>query len=279
MFAVERRGKSWRLADVSDERVVAVDLTDGAATKNLVQSLAPQTVFDCVAYGAYSFETDASLIYETNFNSVVRLARSLAAGPFAAYVHAGSSSEYGTNCTAPREDAQCVPNSDYAMSKLAATEFLRYMGKTHNFPCATLRLYSVYGPLEDTSRLMPNVVRSALAGTLPPFVDRDTSRDFVHVDDVCRAFILCAAKMHPGMYGEIFNVGSGRKTTIGDLAQLVRETFGVVDEPRLRRDARARLGPCGMVLRSDQGRNGARVVAGNVPRGGPAVDGGLDAAR
>ena len=232
VYAVVNLDKGWRLADVKDERVIAVDLNDFAASKNLVNSVAPQTVFDCVAYGAYSFEEDTNLIYQTNFQAIVNLVSLLAARPFAAYIHAGSSSEYGTNCAAPSEDSVCEPNSPYAVSKVALAGYLRFMGKQREFPCVNLRLYSVYGPLEDTSRLFPNLLRQALAGKLPPFVDARTSRDFIHVDDVCAAFIMAAAKMHPGIYGENFNIGTGIKTTIAELAEITRRVFGVKVEPK-----------------------------------------------
>lgn len=230
VYAVVLREKGWRLADVRDEQVVACDLNDAAATKNLIDSVAPQTVFDCVAYGAYSFERDSTLIHETNYQSLVNLVNLLQGRTFGALVHAGSSSEYGRNCTAPREDAPCEPNSHYAVSKLAGTNFLRYMGRSVGFPCATLRLYSVYGPWEDPGRLMPALLRAALAGTWPPLANPAIARDFVYVDDVADAFIRAASLPH-GDPGAIYNVGSGRQTTLGDLVELARGLFGVAAEP------------------------------------------------
>ena len=232
VYAVVMREKNWRLADARDEQVIAVDLNDAAATKNLVDSVAPQTVFDCVAYGAYSFEAEAGLIHQTNYQSVVNLVNLLAQRPFSAFIHAGSSSEYGDNCTAPGEDSVCEPNSHYAVSKVAAATYLRYMGKQRSFPCANLRLYAVYGPLEDTSRLIPNLLRHALSGKLPPLVAPHTSRDFVHVQDVCAAFVMAATQMHPQLYGESFNIGSGVKTTIAELAELTKRIFSVPENPR-----------------------------------------------
>lgn len=231
-FAIVQREKNWRLLDVKDESVIAVDFTDHAAVKNMVTTVNPQTVFDCVAYGAYSFEKDDRLIYQTNFLAVSSLVGLLSLRSFAAYVHAGSSSEYGTNCTAPAEASRCEPNSHYAVSKLAVANYLEYMGKSHSFPCVNLRLYSVYGPLEDTSRLIPMLTRRALHGQLPPLVDARTSRDFVYVDDVCAAFILAAVKIHPGLYGESLNIGTGIKTTIGELATVTKRVFGVEAEPQ-----------------------------------------------
>jgi nucleoside-diphosphate-sugar epimerase/glycosyltransferase involved in cell wall biosynthesis len=231
VFAVVRREKGWRLADVDDQSVISADLNDPVQVKNVIETVGPQTVFDCVAYGAYSYEEDAKLIHQTNYQSIVALVSELSKHPLAAFVHAGSSSEYGSNCAAPREDAACEPNSDYALSKLAASNYLQYMGLTRQFPCVNLRLYSVYGPLEDTSRLIPNLLRQAVQGKLPPFVDSRTSRDFVHIDDVCAAFVVAAAKMNPGIYGAVFNIGSGKKTTIGELAEITRDLFDITENP------------------------------------------------
>src|SRR5262245_34198217 len=96
VYGVVRRARNWRLADVSDEHIVAVDLNDIAATKNLVDTIHPKTIFDTVAYGAYSFKEDAGLIYQTNVQSIVNLVELLTRGTFSAFVHAGSSSEYGS---------------------------------------------------------------------------------------------------------------------------------------------------------------------------------------
>jgi nucleoside-diphosphate-sugar epimerase/glycosyltransferase involved in cell wall biosynthesis len=232
VYAVVRRGKNWRLAEIRDENIIAADLNDYAATKNLVDGIGPQTVFDCASYGAYSFEDEAGLIYQTNIQSIVNLASLLAKRTCAAFIHAGSSSEYGANCSAPPEDSVCEPNSHYAVSKVAVASYLRYMGKFRKFPCANLRLYAVYGPYEDSSRLIPTLLRHALAGNLPPFVDPCTSRDFIHVDDVCAAFIRAATAMQPGLYGESFNIGTGIKTTIADLAETTRRVFGVSAEAK-----------------------------------------------
>jgi polyisoprenyl-phosphate glycosyltransferase len=232
VFAVVRREKGWRLAEIDDEHIIAVDLNDSAASKNLINSISPQTVFDCASYGAYSFEEDPALIYKTNFQSLVDLVSLLSSRSIAAYIHAGSSSEYGSNSAAPMEMDRCESNSHYAVSKVAAATYLRYMGKERKFPAINLRLYSVYGPLEDSSRLIPNLLRHALVGKLPPFVDPNTSRDFVYVDDVCAAFIMAATKMQPEFYGESFNIGSGIKTTIADLAEVTRSVFDVTEEPQ-----------------------------------------------
>jgi dolichol-phosphate mannosyltransferase len=225
--AVVRRLPAWRLTGLERRHLLEVDLTSPAELRQMVEGTRPRTILDCVAYGAYPFETDAGLIYRTNFNALVTLLALLPGDGLDAFVHAGSSSEYGNNAAGPLETDPTVPNSHYAVSKAAASQFITYAGKTLRRPIVNLRLYSVYGPLEDASRLMPTLVRRALDGGYPPFVSPDTSRDYVYVDDACDAFIRAAARMTPDLYGESFNIGTGRRTTMRDLAETARTVFSL----------------------------------------------------
>ncbi len=216
VFAVRRdvygtttRKPAWRLEDLPDDHIRMVDLLIDSNLDALLDDVRPRTIFDCVAYGAYSFETDSQLIYRTNFHLLTRLLARLESRSIACFVHAGSSSEYGDNAAGPTEDAPIRPNSDYAVSKVAAANLISYYGKRKRFPCANLRLYSVYGPFEDSARLIPNIVRLGLEGTYPEFVNPAVSRDFVYVDDVTEAFVDTALNLAPTDYGESFNIGTG----------------------------------------------------------------------
>jgi dolichol-phosphate mannosyltransferase len=231
VFGTTTRKPAWRLEDLPDDHVRLVDLLIDSNLDSLLGDVRPRTVFDCVAYGAYSFEVDSQLIYRTNFNFMTRLLPRLLAQSIACYVHAGSSSEYGDNAAGPAECGSLAPNSDYAVSKAAAANLIYFYGKRKQFPCANLRLYSVYGRFEDASRLIPSVIRHGLEGTYPEFVNPAISRDFVYVDDVTEAFIDTTLGLGPADYGESINIGSGRKTTIAEVAEICRDLFGIEAAP------------------------------------------------
>jgi polyisoprenyl-phosphate glycosyltransferase len=222
---------AWRLTGVPDANLVQADLLVDANLDSVLANIKPRTIFNCIAYGAYSFETDGGLIYETNFNLTVKLLKRLEKYPISCYVHSGSSSEYGDAAAGPREDDLPQPNSDYAVSKVACANLLRFYGRKKKLPCANLRLFSAYGPLEDSSRLIPSVVRLGLEGKYPAFVSRDISRDFVYVEDVAEAYVDTALNLTEAVYGESFNIGSGHKTTIGDVAAVAAEIFSIPGEP------------------------------------------------
>ncbi|HXE97193.1 MAG TPA: NAD-dependent epimerase/dehydratase family protein [Dongiaceae bacterium] len=222
---------AWRLENLPERNKVVVDLLVDADLESLLARIAPRTVFNCVSYGGYSFENDFRLIYLTNFNLTSRLLHLLEKRPISCYVHSGSSSEYGDNCSAPDETALTAPNSDYAVSKVACAGLINYFGRKKGLPCANLLLYSVYGPLEDASRLIPTVIRHGVAGGYPDFVNPHISRDFIYIDDVVEAFVDTALNLKEGDYGESFNIGSGCKSTIADIAVIARELFGIDHEP------------------------------------------------
>ena len=232
VYGTASRLPTWRLEDLRSENIIVTDLLVDSNVDAMLDRIKPRTVFDCVAYGGYSFETNAGLIYDTNFNLVVRLLNRLERRTIACYVHAGSSSEYGDNASGPREDSPTLPNSHYAVSKAATANLIHFFGKKRKLPCVNLRLYSVYGPLEDSSRLIPNLIRSGLAGEYPELVDPQVSRDFIYVDDVTDAFVTIPGDIEDKDFGESFNVGTGTKTTIGDLAGIARDLFGIKQEPR-----------------------------------------------
>ena len=64
---------AWRLQGLPSKNVIVVDLLADSNLDSLLNKVRPQTIFNCVAYGAYSFETNSKLIYQTNFNFTAKL--------------------------------------------------------------------------------------------------------------------------------------------------------------------------------------------------------------
>ena len=229
---VRPRSDRWRIDDLGGDVVVhEADLRSEEAVRTIVTASAPDWIFHLAAHGAYSWQSDARAIYDSNVLGTLNLAQACVRLGFEAFVHAGSSSEYGLKDHPPAEDEAPEPNSDYAVAKVAATLLCRNLAARHGLHMGTLRLYSVYGPWEDHRRLMPTLVAHGLRGELPPLVDPDTARDFVHVDDVCEAFMSATRTQAAGSNG-VYNVGSGLQSTLRDVVQIARQALKISAEPR-----------------------------------------------
>ena len=122
------------------------------------------------------------------------------------------------------------PNSDYAATKAAGTLYCGQWARREGRPVPTLRLYSVYGPFEEPMRLVPRLVSFGLEGRLPPLANPDTARDFVYVEDAVAAF-LRAAEAALADPGAIFNICSGRQTTLREVVTTARKVLDVAAEP------------------------------------------------
>lgn len=217
--------------NIPQKNIAKCNLLNAEEIQKTIKIYRPKTIFNLSAYGAYSKQTDIDKIYRTNFLSTVNLIETLKQYSFSAYIHAGSQSEYGLNATAPKETDELMPNSHYAVSKTAVHYLLKYYGIVEKLPVAHLRLYSVYGPWEEPDRLIPVLLQKAKEKKLPQFVDGEISRDFIFIDDVIDAMILVAEKLSPQQYGDVFNIATGKKTTMKELALLAKKLFDIDENP------------------------------------------------
>lgn len=222
----------WRLDSVSGEvSYYEVALQQQALLEDIVTRIDPDWVFHLAAYGSYSTQRDVQSIITTNYNGTVNLVEACLKTGFQAFVNAGSSSEYGYKGHAPVESELPEPNSHYAASKAAATLYCQFIASQSQRRLTTLRLYSVFGPWEEPTRLMPTLLLAALRGGLPPLVSPTIARDFVYVDDIVEAFLMAAgatAEVHRGVY----NIGTGVQTTLLALVEVVRQHFEISAEPQ-----------------------------------------------
>jgi nucleoside-diphosphate-sugar epimerase/glycosyltransferase involved in cell wall biosynthesis len=223
--------KAWRLKllNVPFENIVHCDILSNNSVSEVFEKYKPQTIFNLAAYGAYSKQSNVNLTYETNVIGTVNLLENCTREMV--YVHAGSSSEYGNNCTAPKETDRVEPNSHYAVSKVSAAYLLEYYAKQFDLKTINLRLYSIYGYWEEPDRLISKLIESARKKQLPSLVSPDISRDFVFIEDCVEAFLDAALKLDKTTSGKSYNIATGRKTTIGDLVETSRKTFGIPQEP------------------------------------------------
>ncbi|HLC94596.1 MAG TPA: NAD-dependent epimerase/dehydratase [Patescibacteria group bacterium] len=225
--------QSWRInsCKIPRSHFVICNLLDNKSIQSVIKKHKPQTIFNLGAYGAYPKQKDIEKIYQTNFLSTVYLIEVLKNHGFSVYIHAGSQSEYGLNATAPHERDELIPNSHYAISKTATHYLLKYYGRVEKLPVAHLRLYSVYGPWEEPDRLIPVLLQKAKEKKLPHFVDAEISRDFIFVEDVLEAMIVVARRLKPSYFGDTFNIASGKKTTMKELATLSKKIFDIDQNP------------------------------------------------
>jgi len=154
--------------------------------------------------------------------------------------------------------------SVYALGKYVQERLTLTVAPAYGMEAACLRLFNVYGPGQALSNPYTGVLAifaSRLANGQPPliFEDGEQRRDFVHVDDVARAFALALSQ--PSAAGGVFNVGSGRDVSVNEVARGIAHAMGIDLAPVI--TGQARTGDIRHCF-ADVGR--AREVLGFTPR-------------
>jgi dTDP-L-rhamnose 4-epimerase len=134
------------------------------------------------------------------------------------------------------EEVLTKPNSIYALSKREQEEMSILIGKTYNIPVVSLRFFNVYGPRQSLSNPYTGVCAiflSRIKNEKSPVIFEDglQTRDFIWVGDVVKACILSMEKENANY--EIFNVGSGKPTSIFEIANLLIKLLGKNLKPEI----------------------------------------------
>ncbi len=220
----------WRLDDIPHNHILHCNINKKDQVHKLFEENQFRTIFDLVAYGAYSKQDDVDLIYETNVMGFLNILETASRFSINAYIHAGSSSEYGLNASAPKENDPLMPNSHYAVTKAGAAHMIKFYGTLKEMPVTNLRYYSIYGPFEEPDRLIPKLIEAGMEGHFPPLVQPDISRDFVYIDDAILASLLACTHIQI-IKGQSINIASNQKTTIRDIASVIKEIFNIPEAP------------------------------------------------
>ncbi|MBO0858355.1 MAG: NAD-dependent epimerase/dehydratase family protein [Chloracidobacterium sp.] len=148
-------------------------------------------------------------------------------------IYASSMTNYGHTTILPiPEDYPCAPTSYYGITKYAAERYVQATGSRadlgFSFHVTSLRMYNVYGSRQALDNPYQGVLGIFLGNLLRRepitiFGDGEQSRDFVHISDVVRAWV--SALDNESSFGRVFNIGSGRRLSINQLADRLLAAF------------------------------------------------------
>jgi dTDP-glucose 4,6-dehydratase len=224
--ALTYAGNLENLADVADNpryRFVRGDVCDAALVDELVRD-AP----DAVVHFAAESHVDRSIesaepFLRTNVLGTQTLLEAARRRGLPRFIHVGTDEVYGSApdgvCFA--EDAALKPSSPYAASKAAADLLVLSYVHTYAFPAIVLRCSNNYGPYQFPEKLIPLMIANALdSKPLPVYGDGLQVRDWIYVEDHCRAIRRALAK---GKIGEVYNIGGvAQKTNLEVIRTLLR---------------------------------------------------------
>ncbi|MGO0122936.1 dTDP-glucose 4,6-dehydratase [Desulfothermobacter acidiphilus] len=126
------------------------------------------------------------------------------------------------------ESSPLLPNSPYAASKAAADLLCRAYHRTYGLPVIITRCSNNFGPYQFPEKLIPLAVTNLLEGKpVPVYGDGRNIRDWIYVEDHCRALELVLLKGRPG---DIYNIGGGQEMRNLELLKEILRLLGKGEE-------------------------------------------------
>ena len=160
----------------------------------------------------------------TNLMGTLQVLHHCGKGRVKRFVFASSMAVYGDspNPKPISESYLQEPISPYGLSKLAAEKYVGLLARRLGLPSVCLRYFNVYGPRQTFTPYVGVItifIRNLQQGRPPTvFGDGNQQRDFVYVGDITRATLLA---LESDVTGEVFNVGSGKGTSVNQIARLL----------------------------------------------------------
>ena len=173
--------------------------------------------------------------YEVNIGGTLNVLLAARETGVGRTVYASSASVYGNPRYLPiNEDDATNMLSPYAVSKFAGENYCKAFYESYGLSVSAVRYSNVFGTLQRPDNPYCGVVakffEAAMAGQSPRIHgDGEQTRDFTYIDDVVEATIL--AGVSSKAEGQVYNVGTGRETTVNQLARMIIEITGAGVQP------------------------------------------------
>ena len=219
-------------------KLVRADIRDYNAIADLITN-ADYVFHEAAQVSVVESVRDPVFTEEVNVIGTLNILRALLEG-HGKLIFASSAAVYGDNPNLPlKETERPRPLSPYGVTKWSAEEYLRVFHELYGLPVVALRYFNVFGPRQGFNQyagVISIFINRALAGEpLVIFGDGKQTRDFIYVKDVVKVNVLVAESRKAN--GRVFNVATGRQTSILELATKIIEITGantsiIFDKPR-----------------------------------------------
>jgi dTDP-glucose 4,6-dehydratase len=169
---------------------------------------------------------DPDTFIKTNINGTFQLLEMVRKRELKKFVQISTDEVYGSLGKDGKfsEETPLAPNSPYSASKTSADVLAMSYHKTYNMPVVITRCSNNYGPYQFPEKLIPLIITNAMNNIeLPVYGDGMNIRDWIHVQDHCKAI---DAVLHNGKEGNVYNVGGENERTNIEIVKLILKALG-----------------------------------------------------
>lgn len=205
-------------------RFVKGDICDKGLVEELVKEADAVINFAAATHVDRSIVGDSSFVM-SNIFGLYTLLEAARKSNVEKFIHIGTDEVYGSISDGTFvESDRLSPNSPYAASKAGADMLAMSFYKTYNIPLIITRSSNNFGPYQHPEKFIAKMIINAISGNeLPVYGNGNNIRDWLFVEDNCRALLLLLDK---GREGEIYNIAGGNEKRNIDVVEIILEILG-----------------------------------------------------
>ena len=174
-------------------------------------------------------ELDQTLGDATNIEGTVNVLEASRNNDVDLVINTSTSETYGTAIYTPIDESHPMQGqSPYSASKIAADKLAESYFSSFSLPVVTVRPFNVYGPRQSSRAIIPTIISQLLTREKVHLGDLTPVRDFTFVTDTVLGFIKAAES--DDIAGQVINIGNGKASSIGDLANIIMKVSGIKKE-------------------------------------------------
>ncbi len=223
-------GNEPSLDDIKDKiTFVKADIGDGPKIEELLKEHSIDVIVNFAAESHNSLAiVNPTLFFQTNVMGTQALLEASRRAGISRFHHVSTCEVYGDlDLNDPgsfNEDSPYRPQTPYNASKAGGDHAVRAYHETYDLPITITNCSNNFGPYQFPEKVIPLFTTRALNDIeLPLYKTTANKREWLHVDDHCRAIDLV---LHNGQVGETYNVGSGVEKSILEIADVILDELG-----------------------------------------------------
>ncbi len=219
------RNEAKKRESLPNMTTIVADLRDSVALKKALAGYSFEYVFNAAGYINHSPYLDGGRnVIDAHYVGTLNLLDHVYHSGLRRFVHIGSSDEYGLVAAPQKEDLREAPIAPYSAAKAGVTHLIQTLARTESFPGVVARLFLAYGPGQDRSRFLPQIIGGCLENRTFATSSGEQLRDFCYIEDIVEGLILCAVKEKA--VGHVINIASGEPVSIRSVIEKVVELIG-----------------------------------------------------
>ena len=216
---INKNSNLWRINNIVKQLDVhQVNIKNKNKVYEKIKEIKPNYVYHLATYGVHPSQNSLDEIIKTNILGTSNILHALEKYGIKRLVNVGSGFEYGKGENNIKETDCLNPLTLYGITKVSQSLLVKYFSELKNIPSVTLRPFTPYGRMESKGRLISDIMISIIKNKPLNLSSMYTYRDFIFIDDVLNA--LKKAANVPKIEGEIFNIGSGKATSIKKIVDI-----------------------------------------------------------